>query len=560
MIEVSSIKILLTTMNAKYIHKNLALRWIYQSSPSKEQVILKEYTIKDDVQRIAKEIVDMHVDVVAFSTYIWNIEQFQQLIIELKKISSVIHIIAGGPEVSFESYYLLDKGVDALSIGEGEISIWKYMDMLEHGNTCEIEGIYTKQFPNKAYGRVPISYLEKLPDPYFLEMDQGRMDKQYLYFETSRGCPYNCAYCLSSTDRNVRMFSEEYVLDILGKIACSEVRQVKLLDRTFNADPKRALRIARFMNNHCVNQIFQFEIVAETLSEELLTFFLEEADKTRFRLEIGVQSFHAKTLEAVGRLQNNERLLEVITKLRDAEVMMHVDLIAGLPYEDYQTFETSFNTLFALHVKEIQLGILKLLKGTRLKIEKDDYGFEVEKQAPYQVSSTNWLRDDEMLRIEGAATACEKYYNSGKCAGTIKTILSKKWYMSAFALFVDLGYELNKLEKPYAPQKLFSVFFKVLPQVEKDELYSILMMDYYKLFKQRPPRLIKDKVTIAEKKKVFSLLIERGYESHHTLYHYGVVDAGYDQETGYQIIIYNQEQKLPKRYYMDYKKQRVKEI
>ena len=269
-------KILLTTLNAKYIHKNLALRWLYVASPMKESTTIKEYTIKDDVNRISDDILEQNYDVICFSCYIWNIEETKQVIKNIKEKSNPT-ILIGGPEVSFESEYLLDEGVDAICIGEGEKANWEYIMSLDSPKL--IDGIITKEYKSNKYAFSDLKENESYENPYFLDFDLKDMKNRYLYLETSRGCPYNCAYCLSSTDRKVRMFSEEYVMNLLNQIKNSEIRQVKLLDRTFNCMPDRALRIAKFMNEECKNQIFQFEIVAETLSEKLIDFFVNEADK-----------------------------------------------------------------------------------------------------------------------------------------------------------------------------------------------------------------------------------------------------------------------------------------
>lgn len=541
-------KVLLTTLNAKYIHKNLALRWIYQACPKKEDVSIHEFTIKDEQDRIIEAILKEPYDVICFSVYIWNIEPIQEIIKAIKAKRPEVYILVGGPEVSYESSYLLDEGVDAISVGEGEESVWEYIEMLNQRKSYEIIGIQTKDFPNTTYRKVSLDFLETLEDPYFMELDAHDMDRRYLYFETSRGCPYGCEYCLSSCDRQVRMFSQEYVLKLLEKISKSNIRQVKLLDRTFNADPKRALNIARYMNEHCPNQIFQFEIVAETLSEELLTFFEHEADKQRFRFEIGVQSFNSQTLQAVGRLQNNERLCEVIQRLRDINVTMHVDLIAGLPYEDVLSFQASFDALFALGAKEVQLGILKLLKGTKLKAKQAQYDFIHDAHAPYAVQSTKWLSEVELARISKGAEAVEKFWNSGKCRFTILQILAKGWYTSAFALFMELGDALQQLPRPYAPQHLFECFFSVLPKVDPILLCGILNMDYYGLFKQRPSHIQKRNLEATIKDQIRAFAIEHGVQKD-AIYRYATIDyACFDGEIAYQIVLYNAAQSLPKRW------------
>ncbi|MGX8834600.1 DUF4080 domain-containing protein [Amedibacillus sp. YH-ame6] len=553
-------KTLLTTCNAKYIHKNLALRWIYTCCPDTSNVTLKEYTIKDQVSRIVDEILNGQYQVVCFSCYIWNIDLTLEIIESLKKRDSKLHIIIGGPEVSYESYDLVDKGVDAISIGEGEQSVWEYVSMLDEDMPYEVRGMYTKAFPNKEYRKTALSYLEQQEDPYFLEMDHMDMGNRYLYLETSRGCPYGCTYCLSSADRDVRMFSLEYVMKLLRKIEKSDVRQVKLLDRTFNADPKRALQIARYMNEHCVHQIFQFEIVAETLSPDLLDFFVNEADKKRFRFEIGVQSFNKKTLSSVGRIQNNERLQEVIAQLRDANCTMHVDLIAGLPFENYDSFHASFDQLFSLQASELQLGILKLLKGTLLRTQREEHAFSFHMQAPYDVTSTYWLTEDEMRRIHTCGEAVEKFWNSGVCRRMIAVILKEGWYDSAFCLFMKLGEEYDKLPRPYQPYALFQCFYEVLKHVDEQVVDALLLTYYYPRFKQKPHRFTKGSVSLEKKKEILRFMIEQGVGDQNTLFRYGVVDIAYLDTCGFQLVLYNKEQSLPRQWFIDDKLSMIKEI
>ncbi len=553
-------KVLLTTLNAKYIHKNLALRCLYTTCPHKEDVQLKEYTIKEDIDYIVSDILSREAEVVCFSCYIWNIEQTLECIRLIKQKREQIHIVVGGPEVSYEYQDLLNKGIDAISIGEGEESLWEYIDMLSDEAAREIRGIYTKQFPNREYRKTDIAWLEQFEDPYFLEMDQQQMGNRYFYLETSRGCPYGCTYCLSSTDRAVRMFSLDYVMKILEKLRHSKVRQVKLLDRTFNSNPKRALTIARYMNEYCKNQIFQFEIVAETLSEELLTFFCEEADPQRFRFEIGVQSFNTQTLSAVGRIQNNERLCKVIKRLKESGVTMHVDLIAGLPHEGIESFQASFDQLFSLGASELQLGILKLLKGTKLRGQKDQYHFFFQEQAPYDVLSTKWLTKEEMEDIHACADAVEKFWNHGACRYVISKILQLGWYQSAFQLFLDLGREYRKLPRPYQPYELFCCFYPLLLDHSKQEADAILLTQYYQNFKQKPHRFTDAWVDLEKKKEILAFALENNIANQDQLYRYGLVDIAFDDELCYQLVLYNTNQQLPKIWLIDKDMTTIKEL
>lgn len=542
------LKVLLTTLNAKYIHKNLALRWLYVASHNKENVRIKEYTIKHDIQKIAEELIQDEADIIAFSVYIWNIKQTMEIVSYIKQKCNK-HIILGGPEVTYESFDLLKQGVDAISLGEGEIAFWNYIKMLESNTTYEVEGIYTEAYPNTKIQKVDLKYNESLIDPYFLEMDKQEMSKRYFYFETSRGCPYACEYCLSSTDNQVRMFSEDYVFMILEKISKSDIRVVKLLDRTFNVHPKRALKIARYMNDKCPNQIFQFEIVAETLSEELLEFFEKEADKNRFRFEIGVQSFHSKTLTAVGRIQNNKRLVEVIKRLQKANVVMHLDLIAGLPYEGLELFKHSFNQLYDLHIDEIQLGILKLLKGTKLKAKKEEYHYLYNDNPPYDVEETKWLTRKEMKEIHDCAHAVEKYYNSGKCRYSIDTILEFGLYSDAFSLFFELGKKMNDLKRPYQPHDLFKLLKEL---IEDNRIDDILKYDYYPIFKQKPKMFLKNTITEETRKELLEMCYDKKIINEEEMYHYTHIDrVYYKHRSGYQLLVYSKKQDYPVRYFID---------
>ena len=540
---------MLTTLNAKYIHKNLALRWLYSANLKHIPCILKEYVIAQDLDKIAMELLDEEADVIAFSCYIWNIEPTRRIIQKLRQKSDV-HIVVGGPEVSYGSEYLLEEGIDAIMIGEGEIAFWAYIDSLIEAKPKSIIGVYTKQFPNTVQARVDLAFNETLPTPYFPDYDAADMGKRYLYVETSRGCPYSCTYCLSSTDQHVRLYSEEYILDVLEKIAQSEVKIVKLLDRTFNVMPQRALRIARYMNEYCVNQVFEFEVVAETLSTELLKFFIEEADKSRFRLEIGVQSFHQPSLKAVGRRQDNDKIVSIIRMLQQAGVIIHVDLIAGLPYEDMSEFQRSFNRLFDLHCAELQLGILKTLKGTKLNEEKDKYHLEFNENPPYDVVKTAWVNQEDLRRLNQCAYAVERYYNNGRCRTSIITLLD---YLDidAFTFFMALGERLNLLKRPYSIEQAFLVLKETALMFSEDEanIVAIINCDYYRLHKQRPKKLSTFTLEQDLRKAFIQQAARQGIANKDTLYHYACFDTIYDHHTlGLQCILYTQKQDYPKRW------------
>lgn len=540
-------KILLTTLNAKYIHKNLALRLLYVAR--NQDVDIKEYTIKEDIDKIISELVKSNYDVIAFSVYIWNVVEIRAIITKLKQQCNT-HIIVGGPEVSYDIDNLLEIGVDAVCLGEGEVAFWKYIENLKNNVEEEIVGIHTKSFPNQQFAYVDLSYLQRLESPYFLPFDEADMKHRYFYLETSRGCPYACTYCVSGIHASVRMYDEEYIFKVLKQIATSDVRIVKLLDRTFNVNPTRALKIARYMNEHCVNQIFQFEIVAETLSEEMLTFFCEEADKQRFRFEVGVQSFHQPTLTAIQRIQNNERLIAVLRRLVSANVVMHVDLIAGLPFEDYATFKHSFNTLFHLHVSEIQLGILKLLKGTKIASQINEYEMRFNPLPPYDVKQTKWISEKELKQLNACAHAVEKTYNNQMLRYTIDHLVELNIVDDPFTLFVELGIRISTLKHPYQPHQICELLLTLVPHTPI--VYGLINYDYFKIFKQRPKLFLKSQTSIQKKQEIIQLFIEKEILNQHQIYNYSYIDSiYYNNKLGYQLVLYNNYQGYPIRYFVD---------
>ncbi len=408
-------KVLLTTLNSKYIHKALALRWLYVAR-SEFDARIQEFTINDSIDKIVEKMKPENYDVICFAVYIWNVNETKELIFHLKEKYPDLRIVLGGPEVTYENDDWFDCPIEAIVIGEGEKALWDY---LRDGNT---ESVKIKKNQKCRVARVDISYLESLQDPYFLDFDEKEMYSRYLYIETSRGCPYGCAYCLSSTDRLVRKFSEEYLNRVYEKLSHIRIRQVKFLDRTFNLDYKHALFTLKKLENIQTVDSFQMELVVETLPEEILSYMEKEMDKKRFRFEVGVQSFNTDALCEVGRNSNLDKLKENISRLKKAGVILHTDLIAGLPKEDKTSFEDSYNQLFALHANELQCGILKLLRGTSLREKADEYGIIYNENSPYEILYNTLLSQKDMEIINYVALGTEKAYNNHRLQITIDEV------------------------------------------------------------------------------------------------------------------------------------------
>lgn len=541
-------KVLLTTLNAKYIHTNLALRWLYVARDTSFETQIKEYTIRDDLMDVASQINAINPDVVGLSIYIWNQEESKELVKLLHHFKPSLRIIIGGPEVSFEYNDWLDYPIEGVLRGEGEKTFWQAVR-----GEKEIDGYVTKTYcSNNPYAKVDLNWLETLESPYFLKMDEVERKNRYLYLETSRGCPYRCSYCLSSLDNQVRLFSEDYVLQQIKKCELIECKQVKFLDRTFNVKPERALRIAQCIEQLDVDFSFQFEVVLDTMSEDLLTFF-EKSNKERFRFEVGVQSFNEETLKAVNRSQNLDTLSMNISRLSQAGCILHVDLIGGLPFEDIHSFGQSYTKLFACGASEIQVGILKLLKGTSLRNSAVLYGFSYEESSPYTIQSTQWLSQKDVCTIEDVYHATEKLYNNGRLRFALESCFNKGYPI--FEVMSQVGLLMRSFKGQPQVFDYFMMVYEVLSEfkiVSDDVLRALCNTDYMMNFKQTPKPLFKDEIPKEMIKKLMKQWVETGVFKEQELYKYGKIKLGYhDDQIMIQVLIYTNHQDFPKRFWFN---------
>ncbi|MGI6608842.1 MAG: DUF4080 domain-containing protein [Erysipelotrichaceae bacterium] len=533
-------KVLLTTLNARYIHKSLALRWLYVARDKKHETILKEFTINDNLENIVDSIVRINPDLIGFSCYIWNGRQTLKLAEKIKEKLKEVEIVLGGPEVSYQYEDYLTEDIDGILLGEGEITFWQYVNKKKL-----IRGLVTHEYVNNDRPKTDIAYLETLESPYLLDFDLADMSKRYLYLETSRGCPYKCKYCMASLDNEIREFSIDYLFDLFDRLEKTDVRQIKFLDRTFNANKKRSLLIARRLLAFKDDVVFQFEVMADTLSEELIDLVCTNKVKSKFRFEVGIQSFNRDTLKAVKRYRNTEKMLSNIEELVENNIVVHADLIAGLPKEDLTSFKETYQRLFSLKVAEMQIGILKLLKGTALKDEMEKYGIVADENPPYQIISNNIFSFEDVKKVEMAALATERLWNRNICRRTL-------WYMyertdSMFDFMLILGKKINLLRKPYQRHHLFKIVYESIRE-EKGRL--ILLNEYYLLFRQRPVRIVENSIDKKLKAKIFKTVIKQGLLTQNDI-RYAYFDEGiFKGQKCYQMLIYNSDQKYPERYFI----------
>jgi radical SAM superfamily enzyme YgiQ (UPF0313 family) len=444
-------KLMLVAINAKYIHSNLAvhsLRAFANMKGAGASVSLAEYTINHSEEDILGGIYMERADVIAFSCYIWNIGIVLRLTKELRKIRPDVKLWLGGPEVSYDAVECMKKNpeLDGIMIGEGELT---FLELVKHfngeGQALEyIEGIaYREGSSVRVTGpRKPLS-LDEIPFPYEeLEDFKNRI----IYYESSRGCPFSCSYCLSSVDKRIRFRNTKKVTEELQYLMDRQVPQVKFVDRTFNCNRKHAMEIWQYIKEHD-NGItnFHFEIAADLLEEDEIEF-LAALRPGQVQFEIGVQSTNPDTVEAIHRKMDLDRLKSNVEQIKAGKnIHQHLDLIAGLPMEDYQSFEQSFREVYEMEPDQLQLGFLKVLKGSPIEEECRTYGIVYRDNPPYEVLFTKHLSYEEMLWLKGICEMVEIYYNSGQFTNAIRYL--KHFYSSPMKLYEELyrHYEMSHI-------------------------------------------------------------------------------------------------------------------
>lgn len=484
-------KTVLTTLNAKYIHTSLAIRWLYVANKDRFDLSFQEYTIKEDGIEIVNNLLAANPDVIGLSVSIWNVAQSERIVCLLKQQKPEIILIIGGPEVSYEpEYFVRNWPVDYVISGEGEWVLGQLLSAIQTGADVKIESVSSQTAISSVQAKADLEWLVTLPSPYVLEEDRDNCRNRLIYFETSRGCPYQCGYCLSSLETGVRYFSQSYIEQNLGSLIDLGVQQIKFLDRTFNVHAKHTRSVFDFLiAKHRPGLSCQFEIYADVLNESIISYLNDRLQPHYFRFEIGIQSTHEPTNKSVNRVQNTELMTENIRKLMNGgKIDLHLDLIAGLPYETFDRFKQSFNDIFRLGAKKVQLGFLKLLRGTALRRDAERYGYVYNRYAPYEIRSSNDLSAEELMRIHDAEHALDKYWNSGRFKRTMQKLIHMHYKDNYFELFDQIGqfyHERQLLLFGYHLEDLFLNLHLFL-LAEGIHLFDELRADYYCCFNIRP--------------------------------------------------------------------------
>lgn len=475
-------KLLLTTLNSKYVHSNLAIRYLRsycQDLPIK--IELKEFNINQHLDYIFAEIYKTRANLVAFSCYIWNIIPTLELCSNLKKVRPDLQIILGGPEVSFDPETVLQENpdLDWIIKGEGEETFRELLHLLLQGQELGvIPGLVYRQGEKIIIGpdRPFIANLDQISSPFIAHLEE--YENKLVYYESSRGCPFNCQYCLSSTFKGVRTFSRQRIEQDLLRLINAGVKKVKFVDRTFNFDPDHALHIMQFLLQHQKETAFHFEITAHLLTDEMIEF-LQDAPVGLFQFEIGVQSTHKATLKKIKRVDDFERLTQVVKQLSALEnIHLHLDLIAGLPEEDYQRFQRSFNDVFQLRPGNLQMGFLKLLKGSGIRENYEDYGYKFIEQPPYEILANDLISFDEILELKMVEDLMETFYNSHKFEYSVDFIIQRGYVDNPYAFFKELKNLWEEKEYHHRPHKDASLYQFLL------EFYREKMKEDINLFRE----------------------------------------------------------------------------
>ena len=481
-------KILLVACNAKYIHSNLAVYDLQAyASDYADHIVLKEYTINQQKDDIMRDIYLEHPDVVCVSCYIWNLSFVKELMADLIKILPGADFWVGGPEVSYDAEKFLTENSEfkGVMVGEGEETF------------KELAGYYVEKNPQNLKDMTGICYRDKdqiihngwrqimdLSSIPFIYKDLSEFKNRIIYYESSRGCPFSCSYCLSSIDKKLRFRDTETVKKELQFFIDNKVPQVKFVDRTFNCKHDHAIAIWKYINEHDNGVTnFHFEISADLLREEEL----QEMSTMRpglIQLEIGVQSTNPDTIKAIHRTMDFEKLKGIVDRIHSfGNIHQHLDLIAGLPYEDYDSFRHSFNDVYALKPQQLQLGFLKVLKGSHMMEMCREYGIVYKTQEPYEVLSTKWLDYDHVLKLKTVENMVEVYYNSGQFQNTLEYL--ENFFQDAFSIYERLG--SFYMEKGYGDvshtrmrrYEILLEFLEDVPEISMDQVKDQMVYDLY---------------------------------------------------------------------------------
>ena len=473
--------ILLVAINAKYIHSNPAVYSLYAYAKKwQEHIEVVEYTINQKQEEILADLYRRNPKMIAFSCYIWNIPMVENLLLDIPKVLPDVDLWLGGPEVSFDGPKRLElfPCLTGIVVGEGEETFAELAECYADGcatgeRLAEVAGLclpgagedagafYTEQRGITDLNSIPF---------FYEELGLERFENRIIYYESSRGCPFRCSYCLSSIDKQVRLRSLDLVLPELQFFLDHKVKQVKFIDRTFNCNREHAMAIWKYLMEHDNGVTnFHFEVAADIMTEEELSV-IEQMRPGLIQLEIGVQSTNGDTITEIRRVMDLDRVQQNVRRVKSSDnTHQHLDLIVGLPYEDYDAFQRSFNEVYAMRPDQLQLGFLKVLKGSYMEEMAESYGIRYHSAPPYEVLSTKWISYDEILKLKQIEEMVELFYNSGQFTATLAVL--ETGFETPFAMFAAMAefyekhhYHVHVPARSYRYSVVFAFVAEYMPQ------------------------------------------------------------------------------------------------
>lgn len=510
-------KVILSAINAKFIHSNLAVRYLRAFTEKLQyNCIIKEFSINDRREKMLEEIMKESPDIVGFSCYIWNIDYCTSLAKLIKLINPKIKIIYGGPEVSYDCVKFFEENSgDYVISGEGELPYYKLINteieyrknkisLDDYLSSLKSIGGLCSKYENKIMfneNRESID-MNNIVFPYY---ENDNLENKIVYYESSRGCPFSCKYCLSSITKGVKFLDENRVKSELDFLINKGAKLIKFVDRTFNCNPEFAMDIWNFIIEKNVDVTFHFEISADILTDEEIKV-LNRAPKGRIQLEVGVQTTNFEILKNINRHVSFDEIKDKVKKVQKSHnINQHLDLIAGLPGEDFESFKNSFNDVYSIRPEKIQLGFLKLLKGSSMRYEAKKWNMVYSPYPPYEILKTDSISYHEIVILKRIDEVVDKYYNSGKFNNILKYFLSR--FNTPFDFYNELGnffYNKGYLNRNISAIEYYRVFLEFNEELLKEdnfELKEIVKYDYLKFNKKRwlPDFLIRERVKSEEK-------------------------------------------------------------
>lgn len=509
-------KATLIGINSAYTHTNLAIYYLFNNSiPKGINANIKQYNINMPKEKVLEDLFAQKSDIYIFSCYIWNIEYVLHIASSLKKITNST-IIFGGSEVSFNAKDYFDKYdfIDYITAGEGEEITLKLLKSIQNKEQPKIQNVFDKNSKDYTYIKQHIDFNDVI-FPY-TNIDMKEFENKIVYYETQRGCPYNCSYCLSELDKRLRFRDIEKVKEEIMFFINNNIPLVKLIDRTFNADNKRAKEIIRFILKNSTHTKFHFEVCANLLDDEIIELF-QSAPNDMFQLEIGLQSTNENTIKEINRITDIQKIGKNVTKLlKNDNVHIHLDLISGLPYEDLTSFKESFNYAYKLHPHMLQLGFLKVLHGTMMEKSKEKYKLKYNNFTPYEILENKWINYSELSKLKNIEFLTDKYYNSNNFCNTLEYFV-EKISSTPFEFYENLNkyfIKRNLFKKSLSKEDLYEILYDYLKQFDEKRAYNLISFDYLNHIKIRKPQknFIK-KIQPLNKENIFEIIKNEAFKN-----------------------------------------------